>query len=233
MDLARFHKKLGVCGVSVLVAFLGRSAQAADYYVAAQGSAVWASDSTWDVIDTDSIARLLAIPTVIDTDIKTDLNPGFGASAAFGARFNDRLRVEGELRYVRNTIDGGRVLQVPLDYVGGAAGDVALAFAMGNVYLDIPLRDWSLKPYVGAGLGWSQVDAELAIGGFSAVDASDGVFAYQLMVGAAYPVSIQAEIFAGYRFSGIRDATFEWALPTEVEFDWRAHQLDLGVRWYF
>jgi len=60
-----------------------------------------------------------------------------------------------------------------------------------------------IKPYVGAGFGFVNVEAQAALDGMSAlagIDNSDSSFAYQAIAGLNFQVNETVDLFAEYRY---------------------------------
>ena len=110
--------------------------------------------------------------TVLGTPFSTDYDAdtGYAIGAALGKRLNDSWRAEAELTYRDNEI--GDVGGVPVD------GDVTSTALMFNGYYDF-YTESDLEPYVGAGIGYADVE----VGG-----EGEDVFAYQFKAGVAKPV---------------------------------------------
>lgn len=124
--------------------------------------------------------------TAFDTDY--DADTGYLVGAALGKRINERFRIEGEVTYRDNEI--GNVAGVSVD------GDVTSTALMFNGYYDFE-TDTVFKPYVGAGIGY----ADLEVG-----DESDDVFAYQFKAGVSRPLADASnEIGAEISYFGTED----------------------------
>ena len=155
-------------------------------------------------------------------------HPGPLGVVDFGWAFGTGLRAEVEGSYRHNDISGisTRRLDGTLQPLGSTQGAVATYAVMANVIYDIPLQPFglSIRPYVGAGLGYGWLDFGGAEGNGVAAFAlpqgntvtgpsivrfgSGGAFAYQAMVGAAMPLSIVSglHLTMEYRFFGMARA---------------------------
>jgi len=131
---------------------------------------------------------------------KDDTGVLFGIGV--GGRFNPYLRAD--VRYTR----AGKFK------VGGGT-DLTANSVLGNIYFDLPLHDWPLRPYLGAGLGYGW--AEFSPG------SDDSGAAAAFMAGLTYEINQNLVIDAGYRFHDIMVSG-----PDVTD-----HQLMIGMRYHF
>jgi opacity protein-like surface antigen len=123
-----------------------------------------------------------------------------------GYGFGNGLRIELEGNYRYNEADTFRGFAIPAGISTG--GDAAQYGVMLNALYDIDLG-WGIVPYIGAGAGyaWLNLDsARLSGGGFNVqVDDTQGGFAFQGIVGAAFPIAAVPglSITGEYRFFAI------------------------------
>ena len=147
-------------------------------------------------------------------------DPAFVINGAIGMELNPNIRVEGEIGFHLNTADQG-----------GSSVDWTfrtISF-MGNGYFDIPLQS-PLKPYIGAGVGFAQVNLEGEE--FFTDDDSDLVLAVQLMVGLGYDISPKATLTFGYRYFTTTDPSFNIAFDS-FETEFTSHDFLFGARFRF
>ena len=130
--------------------------------------------------------------------VKLKLDPGFRAGVAGGYWFTDFLALEGEIGYVANQINS----------VSGAT-QVQDAWLMNvpflaNLKLQLPMGRCPIKPYIGAGAGFSETifDVDhLTIGGISLHgNDSDTVFAWQAFAGLRYAINERMSLAVEYRY---------------------------------
>jgi opacity protein-like surface antigen len=158
-------------------------------------------------------------------DYDVELDDGFTAGVAVGAHINEWLRGELEVSGNWHDVDGD-------DTVIGTTveGDVDAIFALANLWIDLPVGD-VLRPYVGGGIGFGRLNAELdTTGGSEVVDDSDWGFAYQLGAGVAFDFAENIAFDVGYRFKGIANADLETTGGSEGEVDYHSHNIIAGVR---
>ena len=157
-----------------------------------------------------------------DADISTssfpfENDPAFVLNGAIGMAVTPLVRVEGEIGVHLNTADQG-----------GTGNDWTfrtLSF-MGNGYFDIPTQS-PLRPYVGVGLGFANIDLEVDSGGFT-TNENDWVTAFQLMGGIGYEISPKATLTFGYRYFTTSD-------PDYIGFstEYSSHDFLFGARFRF
>lgn len=159
--------------------------------------------------------------------VATDFDDGYGFGAALGARLGQRgaagrWRVEGELSFTTNDAESHRLNGgAPL---AGPTGELESMSVMLNALLDFGTGG-RLTPYLGAGIGVAKVEAS----GFgtaaspAVLDDEDTVLAYQLIAGAGYDISPNAELFAEYRWFATDDPQMRTSVatgrvPTSIEY---------------
>ncbi|MFO1242970.1 MAG: porin family protein [Rickettsiales bacterium] len=190
------------------------------WYVGLQGSMNFVDDG-----DVDTSNALIG-----NTDIEYD--NGYGVGIALGympagtGSLLDNMRFELEYGYRKSDVDS----------VDGITGDGNIHSNTGmlNAYYDFNTGTQWL-PYVGAGLGWSQVELKTGRG---AVNDDDSVFAWNLMAGVGYaPTSIPNTVWTiGYRYFATEDPDFS-ITPAfgggRAETDYDVHNIEAGVRMMF
>ena len=108
-------------------------------------------------------------------------------------------------------------------------GRVKTTSALVNLLYDVELGG-RFVPYVGAGIGRAHMDAKSDGVG---TDGSEDVFAWQGIVGAAFNVSDNIDIFADYRYFQTEDATFSVTVLPDFDVEYHSHSLMIGLRWRF
>ena len=175
-----------------------------------------------------------------DADFGVDLEGSLGTGFGFGYRLAGMLRLEGELHaqeYWVGSLDlGPGAPFAPLDYSGSL-----LAFgAMANLFVDLPPLG-NARPYLGAGYGFSRVEAEYSesvciIFCFSTdnkvVDDWDLAEAWQAMAGIAFwNGASNSELYVGYRYFETDDLEFRTNSGTPfIQEGIRNHTLSIGMR---
>ena len=225
--------------LSVAVAgatFTGIS-MAQDWYVS--GSVSWNNQNSSDtVIQVDNGAG-----GVTSSEMQADYDAGIGVSAELGRRFNNvvpGLRGALEVSYTKAEVDKFETPSVVgpgTDTVAGG-GEIENIGVFLNAYYDIDLP-WSVpvKPYVGAGIGFTLSEVEYSQHGPGGTtpffDDDDARFAYQGKVGATYEMSRNTELFAEYTYRASEELTFGDLASSEFSVENNSHLVGLGLRMRF
>jgi opacity protein-like surface antigen len=179
---------------------LAAPAQAAgNWYVSVFGGANWQQDHSF----------FAATSTTTSADTLTwaaDADTGFVVGGAVGvslAQVAPGLRVEGELAYRQNDVDGVWQTNVgaPTTVSTGASNyDFTTFSVMANVWYDFTIA--GVTPYVGGGIGWARtdVDADFTGDNTTSLDFDDSGFAWQLGAGIDFDVSPNMKLGVGYRY---------------------------------
>jgi len=147
---------------------------------------------------------------------ETDLDKGFFASIAAGRTDTSGISVEGEVVYLDADIDTNGVFDA----------DVTTTAALINLtYTYSGLG--AIKPYVGGGLGWGNVDYD--VDGDSVDDSS---VLWQVKAGATYAFSPQVSLDVGYRYINLPKFKVNDGTDT-VEIESDAHVISVGARYAF
>jgi opacity protein-like surface antigen len=147
---------------------------------------------------------------------------GFSVSGAAGVDFG-LIRVEGEVFYNHNELDdlGG--------FFGPFDGDVQALAGMANLYLDIP-TGIGFTPFIGGGIGFAEVDADLDAGGGSFLNDTDNGFAWQLRAGIAVAIFPYTDLTFGYRYFATDDLSMTNATGSVEVEGLRSHIGEIGLR---
>ncbi len=147
---------------------------------------------------------------LVDDTLKINWGAGFAGVLSVGYGFGNGLRMEVEGSYRSSGVD--RITGT--DVANVSAGSQRNYGLMVNAAYDFGLGNEWVYPYVGAGIGylWTDLDgfrlgaADARAFGISA-SGTDGSFAYQFMLGAAFPVRAVPglAVTAEYRFLGTFD----------------------------
>ncbi|GAK44926.1 twin-arginine translocation pathway signal [Tepidicaulis marinus] len=130
----------------------------------------------------------------------TSFDEGFIINGALGYDSGDiaemgKYRLEAEISWSENdtdTVTAGGV-------TGNAGGEIEQFGFMVNGYWDF-LPGERLRPYVGIGLGLTDLDQTLTVGGLTA--SADGTeFTYRGALGASYALDANWAIDLGYRYT--------------------------------
>ncbi|MGH6874292.1 MAG: outer membrane protein [Aestuariivirgaceae bacterium] len=188
----------------------------------------------WSLPDDIDVAFLGSSNRSYEASI--DIEDGFMASLAVGARFNDWLRADVELSGHWHDVDSEAVIETSGSPTTlSQEGEVDALFVLANLWVDVPVGE-VIRPYIGGGVGIGRLDVDINTtgGGDSIIDDSDWGFAYQLGAGIAFDVTPNMVIDVGYRFKAINaelkvedDYFFS---STDTDADYRSHNVLLGLR---
>jgi opacity protein-like surface antigen len=157
--------------------------------------------------------------------VEVSFDTGFAGALAAGADAGP-VRIEGEFSYRKNDMDefSGSIFGMPVS--GPANGEIESMSLLGNVIFDIGTNS-PFTPFIGAGMGFSNVDMELEGG-----SDDDTVFAYQFIAGMGFKVSDATSIDISYRYFATADPEFGIE-GFRVESEYATHNLFAGVRFSF
>jgi outer membrane protein OmpA-like peptidoglycan-associated protein len=171
--------------------------------------------------------------------LNASFDMGFGGVISLGWGFGNGIRAEIEGSYRQNDVD-----RTNFAFTGPASGRAASYGVMGNAFYDFHGLIAGVVPYVGVGAGyiWHEHDG---IGAFPASfparsNGSDARFAYQAIVGAAFPIEAVPgfAITVEYRYL----ATLDQDIPNNFlsvpggssnDVTPQNHSVFLGVRYAF
>ena len=173
--------------------------------------------------------------------VRSDFDDGFGFGIAYGKRLgqmgqNHRWRVEGELSYRSNKV---KSLSINGTTATGPTGKMKSTSLMLNGYIDFNEAS-DFTPYLGAGLGLSNVDADnfgsSTTPTITILNDGDTVFAYQAIAGLGWDISPRTELFLEYRYFatedvGVRTTPAAGAVSTNLSYD--TNNVFLGARFSF
>lgn len=160
-----------------------------------------------------------------NAEFQSDVGVGFGLVGGYD--FGNNIRAEGEMTYRYNSADkwidgGGTTL------LDGHASSFAF---MANGYYDFNLGQF--VPYVGAGLGFAIVGANIDEAGVNVLDDSDVAFAWQLAGGVGYKLTPRFIVSLDYRLFATTDAELVMRNNTRIDVEYFTHNIMLGGRYKF
>lgn len=117
--------------------------------------------------------------------VEAGYDMGFAVGGYAGFYVQENVRLEGELSYRANDLDS----------VGGVAigGEVETLALMVNALFDVKLES-AVEPYLGAGIGFADVDYSIAGLGYD-----DTVLAVQMIAGAGIEIAPATQLTVDYR----------------------------------
>lgn len=178
-----------------------------------------------------------------DGTINLDSRNGVGLGGAFGQIQGRNLRSELEFSYRSHDIED----LLLRDFAGGSEtltgiGDIQSYAGMLNVYWEfVDLLGGRIAPYIGAGIGAVNVNAETRLdGGTDAfADGEDSSFAYQYIAGLNFKVRQYSDLFIEYRHFAADSLRFDAALPEgalingDGELNYQTNNIFFGMRLKF
>lgn len=179
-------------------------------YFSVNAGAVWVNDSDLDIDFLGNIGEL-------------SYDTGYGVNAAFGNAYGSGVRSELEVAYRTNDVD-----EISISGLGSGSvdGEVSSWGLMVNVYYDFDTGS-AVKPFVGAGIGFANVDLEL-----EGESDDDNVFAYQVMAGFGFAVSKAVTLDLQYRFFATDDPSYKIE-GVGVDSEYLTHNVMAGLRFNF
>ncbi len=186
----------------------------------------------------------------------TEFDSGLALSAEAGLKYDGGLRSGVEIAYQQADVDthtgvtlaGGSIDAVdaaalagapdPLgvsvgDLVADGQGDISSISVFVNAYYDFN-RSGRLRPYVGGGVGFADVDVEYAPSGVGIIDDGETVLAYQFKAGASFALTEQVEAYGEYAFRASEDIEVNNSLfPGTLEVENQTNVFAVGVRYTF
>lgn len=173
---------------------------------------------------------------VNNTSIQTDV--GAAAILSLGWGWGNGIRTEMQLNYRYNglkDINGPNGNSGSLISNGRVSGSEQKYGPMPTVFYDFTTVSPVVVPYVGVGIGYQLVDEKLDFSGGGSESKTKGAFAYQAILGAAFPIASVPglSVTADYRFLGVTDRTYDvegGSIKLGNDFN---HAITVGVRYEF
>lgn len=203
--------------------------QRGDWYAAVSGSLTSREDAD------GTIANAPAPGSTVLT--KSPFEPGIGGQFAVGRRFGS-LRLEVELGYTRDSQDRYQAIVPPTGQIFADVTEERIR-GMVNGYVDFDMG--TIKPYLGAGLGYASTDLLFVAPRApfpteqprSLIDDSDGGVAWQAIAGFAAPLNDRIDVTVQYRW--LDAGTFEAvdSRRERITRDTHGGNVDVGLRMSF
>jgi opacity protein-like surface antigen len=119
------------------------------------------------------------------------------------------------------------------EVVSAGQGDLTTLSVFANAYYDFN-RDGKFQPYLGAGIGFSDVDITFNPSGVGIVDDGETLFSYQFKLGATLRFNDMWEGYAEYAYRMIGDVEVDVDLfPATLEVENQQGLFSVGVRYRF
>ncbi len=169
------------------------------------------------------------------TQANVDFDNGWIAGLAVGMRTANFWRFELDVNHSQSPASNGSASFFGFPFIDGPlGGDVERTSVLLNAVKEFGTG--SLRPYLGAGIGLTNVQADILDPSFFGPvgSADDVVLGYQFIGGIAYDLTQCLQAYAEYRLMGqgdVEDATFLGTYGS-ADFGWGQHAI-LGLRWFF
>lgn len=184
----------------------------------------------------------------------TEFEDGMAASAEVGLRYGGGLRSGLELAYSKADVDrhsgvqlGGTVIDaVDAAVLTGSAtqlgatvgavvddgrGEITNTALFVNAYYDFDLGN-GLQPYVGAGIGFAQVEVDYSPSGVGIINGDDTAFAWQLKGGLTWKFDPRWEAYGEYAYRQTDDISFDNQLfPGTLDIENSQSVVSIGLRY--
>lgn len=186
----------------------------------------------------------------------TEFDDGVAISAEVGMRYGGGLRSGLELAYTKSDVErhsgvtlGGTVIDgVDAAVLTGSAtqlgatvgavvadgrGDITNTALFANLYYDFATGG-AFEPYVGAGIGFAQVDVDYSPSGVGIINGDDTAFAWQLKGGVTWKIDPSWEAYGEYAYRQTDDVSFDNQLfPGSLDIENTQSIFSAGVRFRF
>ena len=153
-----------------------------------------------------------------------DLDSGIVGIGALGWKWDQGFRTELELGYREADVDS-------IAAVAGTGSQDILS-TMGNLVYDFDTgTDLTLSIGAGIGIAWTGWDA-VTTATSPVFDGTKSKFAYQGILGAAYPLSERLDLTLDYRYLSANGLDYQ-SVPvgaTALDYDNRSHNFIIGLR---
>ena len=126
-----------------------------------------------------------------------EAEPGFSFEGSLGYDFGETFRVDISYTNSNPGFDGTPV--------GIADGNYSAGSFMLNGYLDFPLEDSKWEPFIGVGIGLSEIDVSDLCTAAANTDCTDNVFTFGLSGGVSYALNPSTSILGKVTYLGFGD----------------------------
>ncbi len=258
----KFYSALALAGV--FAASFALPATAQEWYVSGSAGYVLQNDSsnsgTTGAFTTGNGAPALPFGTAIAAGTpygwETEFDNGYAIAGEFGGFYENGFRSGLELVYSKADVDthsGVNVAGTVIDGVDAAVltgsptqlgatvgavvadgqGDLKSTSVFANIYYDFN-RDGMIQPYVGAGLGYSDVSVDYSPSGVDIIDDSEGKLAYQIKGGASWAITDKIDLFGEAVYRATDDVELSNTLfPGTLNIENTQTVLSIGARYRF
>jgi opacity protein-like surface antigen len=203
-----------------------------------------------------TVAAGTVLPAGTDLGWETGFDNSYAVSGEVGARFHNGLRGALEVSFSEADVDDHKNLSaagIALDgedvavltgsatttgstvgqVLANGRGQIQNTAVYANAYYDFDLG-YAVKPYIGAGVGVSNVEVEYNPSGVGVTKDSSVKLAGQLKAGATYQVTNQWEVFGEYTYRTTEDVKVDLDLvPGNLRVENEQQMVGIGLRYRF
>jgi opacity protein-like surface antigen len=183
----------------------------ARYYLSSHGGAAFLQGTSIDYVNGAAPNRDLSF------------NAGWALTGAVGYRPMPWFRVELEGGGRNNSISG-------INPGSGASGSASATTLMLNGYVDIPIRS-PITPYIGAGFGKAWLSHSLSVDDATLSSSTTWPWAWQVIVGASTPMTLQWSVSVEYRYLATQHALFQDTQGLFYNSNYNSQAVLLGLIW--
>ncbi|WP_144185681.1 OmpA family protein [Elioraea rosea] len=169
--------------------------------------------STWEGIYVGALGGYNMLEDIdLPTGGKAEFDGGWAALArvGYGWKFQGGLGLGLELEGSYRSNDADSVSILGSSAGGGGDNKVMAAMVNAVVSYDLGPNAWNITPYIGAGVGYAWNELSVRNQGITVVDDTEGHFAYQGMVGLAFPIAAVPglSLNAEYRYFALLEESY-------------------------
>jgi OOP family OmpA-OmpF porin len=146
-----------------------------------------------------------------------------------------RFRIEAELSYRQNDVD--EIVFNGVERIG--SGEEEVLTGLMNLFYDFNAKSKRFIPFVGAGIGLANIDADVAYSPNAFIDDDDTTFAYQFIAGAEYKLTKDLSLIGDARYFALDDpelTRFGGPAPAafvELDSEYDSFSTTIGLRYNF
>lgn len=192
------------------------------------------------------LAGQVGFSHLLETDATAPNNREFHISFEAGYSFAIRsgydfgqLRIEGELRHSSHDLDTVEIQRNDTTTLSTSGNIASTSFLINGIYAFRPHKP--IQPYVGAGIGVSYIrldDTEFVVQTpraqvITRVEGFGVVLAYQFMLGIDFHITKNTALYAEYRYFVAATPQFKNAQGTNINLDYMADNVAVGLRYTF
>ena len=166
--------------------------------------------------------------TLSGTKYKGEIStePGIRSEVGIGCKAASNLRLE--LTYIQGSgdVDSFTAKQ----HQTTSSGEIATKSIMAGAYVDFPSGQSKFVPYLGAGIGSTNIAMDkLTVNGIETGDGDVSTFSYQIKIGSSYELASQTDLYLEASYLG----TSEFEINGSEIDSHRSLNASFGARFHF